>query len=164
MKLKESLTERKFVVTSEVQPPIDAEPEEIVKKLESVRGRLDGLTVPELEIEGIVADTIKTCEVLRKNRFNAIYETSTREKNRLQLQKDLINAHKTGVENLLVAGRCISTTHEAMAAIRVMSSCMAMGEAAGRAASLAVRERIRPSAIDVQKLRQHLRSHGAYLR
>ena len=39
------------------------------------------------------------------------------------------------MDNLLVAGRCISTTHEAMAAIRVMSTCMAMGEAAGRAAS-----------------------------
>lgn len=40
-----------------------------------------------------------------------------------------------GVENLLVAGRCISTTHEAMAATRVMSTCMALGEAAGRIAS-----------------------------
>jgi methylenetetrahydrofolate reductase (NADPH) len=102
MKLKESLTEKKVGVTSEVQPPIDAEPEEIIKKLESVRGRLDGLIVPEMEIEGVVADTLKTCEVLKQNRFDAIYETTTREKNRLQIQKDLINAHKTGVENLLV--------------------------------------------------------------
>jgi methylenetetrahydrofolate reductase (NADPH) len=102
MKLKESLTKREFVVTSEVQPPLDTEPEEIIKKLERVRGRLDGLTVPELEIEGVVADTLKMCDVLMKNRFDAIYETTTREKNRLQIQKDLINAHKTGVENLLV--------------------------------------------------------------
>jgi methylenetetrahydrofolate reductase (NADPH) len=102
MKLKESLTEKRFVVTSEVQPPIDAEPEEIIKKLESVRGRLDGLIVPEMEIEGVVAGTLKTCEALKRNKFDAIYETTTREKNRLQIQKDLINAHKTGVENLLV--------------------------------------------------------------
>jgi len=102
MTLKESLTQKRFVVTSEVQPPIDAEPKEIIKKLELVRGRLDGLTVPEFEIEGVVADTIKTCEVLKQNRFDAIYETTTREKNRLQIQKDLLNAHKTGVENLLV--------------------------------------------------------------
>lgn len=102
MTLKKSLKERKFVVTSEVQPPIDEEPKEIVKKLELVRGRVDGLTVPELEIEGVVADTIKTCEVLKQNRFEAIYETTTREKNRLQIQKDLIRAHESGVENLLV--------------------------------------------------------------
>jgi hypothetical protein len=68
------------------------------------------------------------------------------------------------VDNLLVAGRCISTTHEAMAAIRVMSTCMAMGEAAGRAASMAVREDISPSALDVRRLREDLIARGAYLR
>ena len=101
MKLKESLDEKRFVVTSEIQPPIDEEPKEIIKKLESVRGRVDGLTVPELEIEGVVADTIKTCELLHQNRFEPIYQTTLREKNRLQIQKDLLRAHKTGVENIL---------------------------------------------------------------
>ena len=61
MKLKEALEKKKFVVTSEVQPPLDEEPNKIIKNLESVRGRVDGLTVPEMEIEGIVVDTIKTC-------------------------------------------------------------------------------------------------------
>jgi methylenetetrahydrofolate reductase (NADPH) len=101
MKLKESLKEKRFVVTSEVQPPIDEEPKEIIKKLELVRGRVDGLTVPEFEIEGVVTDTIKTCELLKQNRFEAIYQTTLREKNRLQIQKDLLRAHETGVENIL---------------------------------------------------------------
>ncbi len=68
------------------------------------------------------------------------------------------------VENLLVAGRCISTTHEAMAAIRVMSTCMATGEAAGRAAKMAVAEQVSPSGINVSRLREELRARGAYLR
>ena len=68
------------------------------------------------------------------------------------------------VENLLVAGRCISTTHEAMAAIRVMSTCMAMGEAAGRAAGMAVRDGVSPSGINVRRLREDLIAHGAFLR
>ena len=102
MKLRESLEEKKFVVTSEVQLPIDEEPSEIIRKLELIRGRVDGVTVPELEIEGVVADTIRTCELLRQNRFEAIYQTATREKNRLQIQKDLLRAHEGGVENLLV--------------------------------------------------------------
>jgi ribulose 1,5-bisphosphate synthetase/thiazole synthase len=67
------------------------------------------------------------------------------------------------IENLIVAGRCISTTHEAMSAIRVMAPCMAMGEAAGRAAKMAVRQNIAPSAIDVQQLRAELVAKGAYL-
>jgi len=68
------------------------------------------------------------------------------------------------VENLLVAGRSISTTHEAMSAIRVMAPCMAMGEAAGRAAKMAVRNGIAPSEINVAKLQEELLAEGAYLR
>ncbi len=67
------------------------------------------------------------------------------------------------IENLIVAGRCISTTHEAMSAIRVMAPCMAMGEAAGRAAKLAIRNNVFPSALDVQLLRDELIEKGAYL-
>ncbi|QEC41521.1 FAD-dependent oxidoreductase [Pseudobacter ginsenosidimutans] len=68
------------------------------------------------------------------------------------------------VKNLIVAGRCISTTHEAMSAIRVMAPCMAMGEAAGRAAKMAVRQGVQPADIDVKKLQKELLEKGAYLR
>ncbi len=70
----------------------------------------------------------------------------------------------TKIGNLLVAGRCISTTHEAMGAIRVMATCMAMGEAAGRAAKMAVRTGVAPADIDVRRLQDELRAKGAYLR
>ena len=54
MKLKDALKKGRFVVTSEVQTPIDEDPQDLIKRLELVRGRVDGVTVPELEIEGIV--------------------------------------------------------------------------------------------------------------
>jgi len=69
-----------------------------------------------------------------------------------------------GIDNLLVAGRCISTTHEAMSAIRVMAPCMAMGEAAGRAAKMAVRENVAPGKVNISKLQTELIEKGAYLR
>lgn len=68
------------------------------------------------------------------------------------------------IEGLLVAGRCASATHEAMASTRVMSTCMAMGEAAGKAAAIAVTDGILPSEIDTDKLREALREEGVYLR
>ncbi|MFH0813923.1 MAG: methylenetetrahydrofolate reductase [Pseudomonadota bacterium] len=102
MKLKEALKKGKFVVTSEIHASIDEEPQALIKSLELVRGRVHGVTVPEVDIEGMVGSKIKTCELLIQNRFEAIYQTTTREKNRIQLQKDLINAYETGVENLLV--------------------------------------------------------------
>ena len=102
MNLKEAFERKKFVVTSEVQTPAEDEPEKLIHSLRRVRGRVDGVAVTDLDIEGVVGDTIKTCELLRQNRFNAIYQTTTRDKNRIQLQKDLVQAHTAGVENLLV--------------------------------------------------------------
>jgi methylenetetrahydrofolate reductase (NADPH) len=103
MNLKESLEKKRFVVTSEVQAPLgDDEPEALVQSLSRVRGRVDGVSVSDVELEGVVGDSIKTCDLLLKNRFNAIYQTTTRDKNRYQLQKDLTNAHEVGVDNLLV--------------------------------------------------------------
>jgi len=102
MKLKEALKKKKFIVVSEIQAAIGEDPQELVKRMELVRGRVDGVTVPDLDIEGVVGDSIKTCEMLEKNRFEAIYQTTTREKSRPQLQKDLLSAHETGVENILV--------------------------------------------------------------
>ena len=102
MKLKEALKKGRFIVTSEVQMPVDEGPQELIDRLSLVRGRVDGVTVPELDIEGVVGDSITTCDLLQKNRFEAIYQTTTRDKNRPQLQKDLVLAHETGVENLLV--------------------------------------------------------------
>jgi methylenetetrahydrofolate reductase (NADPH) len=46
MKLKEALEKGRFVVTSEVQTPVDEEPQALIKRLELVRGRVDGVTVP----------------------------------------------------------------------------------------------------------------------
>ncbi len=102
MDLKEALKKKRFIVTSEVQAPVDEGPEELVQNLNRIRGRVDGISVSETELDGIVGDNIKTCEILQINRFQAIYQTTTREKNRLQLQKDLMTAHEAGIENLLV--------------------------------------------------------------
>lgn len=66
-------------------------------------------------------------------------------------------------DNLLVAGRCISATHEAQAAVRVMPICACMGEAAGTAAALAKQTGKNVHTVDVQLLRNTLRSYGAEL-
>lgn len=102
MKLKDALKKGKFIVTSEVQSPVEDDPEKLIENLQLIRGRVDGVSVSEIEIDGVVGDTIKTCDLLQKKKFDAIYQTTTRQKNRLQLQKDLIHAHEAGVENLLV--------------------------------------------------------------
>ncbi len=68
-----------------------------------------------------------------------------------------------GVEQLLVAGRCVSATHEALGAIRVMPPSFAMGEAAGTAAALAAAEGLSPRRVPVDWVREALTLRGAYL-
>jgi hypothetical protein len=68
-----------------------------------------------------------------------------------------------GIENLLVAGRCASMTHEGQSAARVSGACFAMGQAAGSAAHLALAGNGHPSDIGVDSLQNLLEKDGAYL-
>ncbi|MEM1093233.1 MAG: FAD-dependent oxidoreductase [Bacteroidota bacterium] len=67
------------------------------------------------------------------------------------------------VEGLLVAGRCLSAEHDAHASVRSMGQCMAMGQAAGTAAALAVTKNTSPRNVRFTDLRDTLRGTGAML-
>jgi ribulose 1,5-bisphosphate synthetase/thiazole synthase len=67
------------------------------------------------------------------------------------------------IDNLLIAGRCVSGTHEAQAAIRVIPIVVAIGQAAGTAAALAARLDTPPRELDVSLLQKTLRDQGANL-
>src|SRR6201990_2233494 len=68
-----------------------------------------------------------------------------------------------GIDNLLVAGRCASMTHDGQSAARVSGACFAMGEAAGSAAALALSGNTIPRDIAVEKLQQTLKQQGAFI-
>jgi FAD dependent oxidoreductase len=67
------------------------------------------------------------------------------------------------VDNLYVAGRCASMTHDGQSSARVSGPCFAMGQAAGTAADLALSSGCAGGDIDVAKLQERLESDGAYL-
>jgi hypothetical protein len=68
------------------------------------------------------------------------------------------------VSNLLIAGRCASSTHEAHASVRLMSHCGVMGQGAGTAAALALESGKTPAAVDMPALRRTLQADGVYIR
>jgi hypothetical protein len=68
-----------------------------------------------------------------------------------------------GVDNLLLAGRCISATHEALASTRVIAPSMAQGEAAGVAAALAAQKGLTTRGVDVAEVQRMLAERGAFL-
>ena len=101
MRLEESLKSKKFVVTSEIQPPIGTGVQDLVRNVERIRGRVDALTVPELKIEGLVTDTMGTCRALKEQKFEPILQTTCREKSRVDIQEHLLRASESGIENVL---------------------------------------------------------------
>jgi hypothetical protein len=68
-----------------------------------------------------------------------------------------------GLDNLWVAGRCASMSHEAQSAARVTGACFVMGQAAGTAAHLALKSNGDASSVDVAALQAQLEREGAYL-
>jgi hypothetical protein len=67
------------------------------------------------------------------------------------------------VEGLLLAGRCISTTHEAMASTRTMVTGMMVGQAAGTAAAMSLRGKYELRSVPAEELRADLRKQGVHL-
>ena len=68
-----------------------------------------------------------------------------------------------GAENMLVAGRCISSDHGAQASYRIMPTVVTLGEAAGTAIAIAKKKGITPRMVNVAELQKTLRENGAYL-
>ncbi|GAC1571596.1 MAG: hypothetical protein NVS3B7_01900 [Candidatus Elarobacter sp.] len=68
------------------------------------------------------------------------------------------------MDDLLVAGRCISTTHEALASTRLTPTVMTLGQAAGTAAALSLHAGVSPRDLDPAVLRNRLVRDGVDLR
>src|SRR3979490_2963066 len=68
-----------------------------------------------------------------------------------------------GIDNLLVAGRCASMTHDGQSAARVSGACFVLGEAGGTAAALALGGNTIPRDIAVGKLQNQLKQQGAFV-
>lgn len=68
-----------------------------------------------------------------------------------------------GSRNIIVAGRCVSSDRLANSGLRVQASCMAMGQAAGAAASLAAQASTTPLDVPLESIRELLRHHAAII-
>jgi glycine/D-amino acid oxidase-like deaminating enzyme len=68
-----------------------------------------------------------------------------------------------GLDNVWVAGRCASMSHEAQSAARVTGACFVMGQAVGTAADLALKDETNAAEVDVAVLQARLEDNGAYL-
>lgn len=68
-----------------------------------------------------------------------------------------------GIDNLFVAGRCASMTHDGQSSARVSGPCFVMGQAAGTAADMALAAGVAPRAVNIPQLQRRLEAAGAFL-
>ncbi len=66
-------------------------------------------------------------------------------------------------DNLIIASRCISSTHVALSSLRIQPTVWAIGEAGGTASSLCIKKRIKPEEIEPKELRKVLINQGAFV-
>ncbi len=108
----------------------------------------------------ILGEAVPSLEEVRKKKFA---DTVVKPYANAEMRLPYGSILPQRVENLLVAGRCISAEEEAMGQLRLIPVCSATGEAAGTAAALAIRNEISPRKLDVSLLQKTLGEQGVNL-
>lgn len=111
--------------------------------------------------------------IVKCNYYMDIHDMSEEDKKRLQSfeTQKIVAAEKyfeipyrccvpKGIENLLVAGRCISADFEAQSAMRIQQVCRALGEGCGHAAYTAIRKCQVPRAVDGKEVKKLMHGFG----
>ena len=102
MGLQESIGAGKFVVLGEFEPPKGSDFSFLLENANRVKGRLDGVLVPEMGNAVMKASSLGGCAFLQRHGFETVMQTCCRDRNRLALQADILAAAAIGIRNLMV--------------------------------------------------------------
>lgn len=100
-KLKDALQSGKFVVTAEVAPPKGTDVSEMLENAELLRSRVQALNVTDQQSSVMRLGSLASCHLLIDKGIETIFQMTTRDRNRIALQSDLLSAYVMGVENVL---------------------------------------------------------------
>ncbi|MCS7151054.1 MAG: methylenetetrahydrofolate reductase, partial [Endomicrobia bacterium] len=102
MKLKE-LFIKKFVVTSEIGPPKGWQVNHLIEEAQKyLKNKVDAINVTDNQSSVMRFGSLGMCILLKQHGFEPIYQITCRDRNRLALQSDILNAAAFGIENLLL--------------------------------------------------------------
>jgi 5,10-methylenetetrahydrofolate reductase len=102
MSFKEQLESRKFVVIAELQPPKGNHLSELFEQAELLKGRVDAINIPDLQNAIMRLGSLSVCTLLKAKGIETIFNLSCRDRNRLALQSELLNASALGLKNILI--------------------------------------------------------------
>lgn len=110
MSLREKLASGKFVITCEVGPPKGVDIDEMKENAELVKQKVDAGNVTDIQSSVMRLGSLTSCSMLKQWGLEPIFQMTCRDRNRLALQSDLLNAFVTGLENVL----CLTGDHVAL--------------------------------------------------
>ncbi|HOK57126.1 MAG TPA: methylenetetrahydrofolate reductase [bacterium] len=99
--LQKKLNEGKFVITSEIGPGKGTNLE-FLKEAEVIKNMVDAINVTDLQSSVMRLGSLSVCHLLVEMGIEPIFQITCRDRNRLALQSDLLNAYVLGIRNVLV--------------------------------------------------------------
>ena len=107
-RLEKILESGAFAVTSECGPPRGSDPEVVREKGELLRGHVDAVNVTDNQTSVVRMSSIGASVILKQMGLEPICQMTTRDRNRIAIQSDLLGAAALGMTNLL----CLSGDHQ----------------------------------------------------
>ena len=111
-KLERVLEAGHFAVTAELGPPMSADAEDIHKKMEILRGCADGYNITDNQTAVVRISSVAGAIMLKQGGMDPVMQMTTRDRNRIAIQADILGAAAFGVRNCL----CIAGDHQSFSA------------------------------------------------
>jgi 5,10-methylenetetrahydrofolate reductase len=110
--LEKVLEAGEFAVTAELGPPMSASGEEVKKKMEILRGSADAFNITDCQTAVVRLSSIASAIMLRQDGMEPVMQMTTRDRNRIAIQADILGASAFGIKNCL----CIAGDHQSFSA------------------------------------------------
>jgi len=107
MSLSEKLASGKFVITTEIGPPKGVNIKEIQKNAELLKGKVDAVNCTDQQASVMRLGSLASCCFINQWDLEPVFQMTCRDRNRLALQSDLLNAYVLGIKNVL----CLTGDH-----------------------------------------------------
>jgi len=102
MSFQKRLLAGDFVVLAEFDPPKGVDASDLVSNLIKIKGRVDGVIVPEMAQAVMRMSAMGGAALMEQHGMETIMQICSRDRNRLALQGDVLAAYFLGIKNLLV--------------------------------------------------------------
>ncbi len=111
MSLREVLTSGKFAITGEIGPPKGTDIKGVLEEAEHYyKGRVSAVNVTDIQSSVMRLGSLPVCHLLKDREIEPVLQVVCRDRNRLSLQSELLNATVLGVENVL----CLTGDHTSL--------------------------------------------------